>query len=487
MDTVFSDISDGGRKYTIVFAFEKAINVMQMKKFQAISICTFIFYALLCFLFMYYMYISNILPIKQFADMFGISVKGFNFEYLKKSIKELVDNNYRIENQLKNQRLDISKLIIKKLLIGGSSAEYANMLDEYGMGFKFKNFLVIIIGFYSDVNNTTVDESIILEKFKDNIETMLNDENGFVYVVNDKARIVGLYNTAHNDSEITKIVSRKIAYIVNYMGSKYDFVASAAISKVHSGYNEIVMCYSEAVETMEQCGLNNQPSIIMYEDIEKDRKYVFTISQENELLIAIKNCDEEGAKKIIDDCLISVNEENVVLYRQMLVGILYALIKIAKTITNNNYNSEKLINSMQNIDDYENIHSVCISEIEEMCDRVKSTTEHNNNYLAEYVKNYITDNYDNSEISIEDLCQSIHYSTTYINNIFKKFYNTSFSEYLSRYRIDMASDFIRAGYTSIETAKKTGFTNVRTFNRAFKKHTGLTPSQYKRLHFKDNE
>ncbi len=64
---------------------------------------------------------------------------------------------------------------------------------------------------------------------------------------------------------------------------------------------------------------------------------------------------------------------------------------------------------------------------------------------------------------------------------------TTFFDYLTLFRLEKAlPQLTYTKKTVAEIAYDCGFSNLRSFNRAFKRHIALTPSEY-RKNFKENE
>ncbi|WMJ89060.1 GH39 family glycosyl hydrolase [Anaerocolumna sp. MB42-C2] len=84
------------------------------------------------------------------------------------------------------------------------------------------------------------------------------------------------------------------------------------------------------------------------------------------------------------------------------------------------------------------------------------------------------------DISLEDLASSENFSPYYLSHTFKKYTNTTFTQYLNSYRISMIQKDLRNTSDSItEIYLRHGFGNNKTFNRTFHKLTGCSPSEYR--------
>ena len=74
----------------------------------------------------------------------------------------------------------------------------------------------------------------------------------------------------------------------------------------------------------------------------------------------------------------------------------------------------------------------------------------------------------------------MNYTPYYLSRIFKKYTGTTFSEYLTNYRIEQAKKLLGEGKLSVkEIAYATGFNSQGYFSKIFKKYAGVSPSDFK--------
>ncbi|HTG72043.1 MAG TPA: response regulator transcription factor [Candidatus Udaeobacter sp.] len=96
----------------------------------------------------------------------------------------------------------------------------------------------------------------------------------------------------------------------------------------------------------------------------------------------------------------------------------------------------------------------------------------------------IEEHISNPELSLNWVASEILYmNADYLGKLFKKETEEKFSNYVMRLRMDMAMEEIeKTGDVKVfELAEKFGFgDNPQYFSQVFKKHTGFTPSEYKR-------
>ena len=98
------------------------------------------------------------------------------------------------------------------------------------------------------------------------------------------------------------------------------------------------------------------------------------------------------------------------------------------------------------------------------------------------VLTYINEHY-MDDISLENAALFAGFSKYYFSRMFKQFSGLPFSEYLTRKRLNVASDLlVRTNQPIREIAVSSGFGSTATFNRTFREHKNCTPSQFRAIY-----
>ncbi len=83
-------------------------------------------------------------------------------------------------------------------------------------------------------------------------------------------------------------------------------------------------------------------------------------------------------------------------------------------------------------------------------------------------------------LTLASLEENLHISKHYISHIFGDKLNIRFNDYINSLRITYAARLLRESDDSIiDISGVSGFNSPRTFNRAFKKHMGVSPRDYR--------
>lgn len=96
--------------------------------------------------------------------------------------------------------------------------------------------------------------------------------------------------------------------------------------------------------------------------------------------------------------------------------------------------------------------------------------------ILTYCANHYKEN-----ISVESVADALHISRCHLSRVFNKRINMNFCDYINSLRLIDAVNMLESKETSItEIAFSSGFSTLRTFNRAFLKRYGVSPTEYKK-------
>lgn len=168
---------------------------------------------------------------------------------------------------------------------------------------------------------------------------------------------------------------------------------------------------------------------------------------------------------------IFIKYENVFFLRE--TGIVFIVSFLFLT------HSDTLINKVQSSLN-KRYRNSCLSEQQkaEYLERLLHYMRHEKPYL-------------NSNLSLEILAKKIHILPKYLSQIINEHLNQNYSGFIKSHRIEEAKRLIRQasqhGMNMLDIAYEVGFNTKSVFNAAFKKHVGMTPSEYQKISWEDLE
>lgn len=108
----------------------------------------------------------------------------------------------------------------------------------------------------------------------------------------------------------------------------------------------------------------------------------------------------------------------------------------------------------------------------------KSETDIITKFVMEYVEEHYGD-----DLSLDAIAGKLGITGPYLSTYYKEKTGTNFSDYILSVRMNKATEMLRETDLKIqEIASLVGYYTVASFNRVFKRYTGLTPSEFRRRH-----
>ncbi|WP_444998067.1 AraC family transcriptional regulator [Aliikangiella sp. IMCC44359] len=109
-----------------------------------------------------------------------------------------------------------------------------------------------------------------------------------------------------------------------------------------------------------------------------------------------------------------------------------------------------------------------------------ATSPSNNEMLTklnEYLETYCAD----ESLDVEKVAYALHLSSRHLTRKLKDMVNLSTAEYIRQYRLNKALVLLRKGYPIGQVGKMTGFSSRNYFSTSFKRHFGVTPSDFRQI------
>lgn len=263
---------------------------------------------------------------------------------------------------------------------------------------------------------------------------------------------------------------------------------SAGVGKVIENHSSLKFSYKLAKSAIHyRLVLGSGKAIYINDfDFNKSLQLQFDENDERELLNAIKVKSTNEIKEIIKNLFFRI--ENLLLpfnkYKIYLIEITIVLLKLVKTynldIENIFYEDFNCYSHLDKFNSIENAKEWFIEKAIKINNLIRKEHLNSSKFIIEKAKQYICENYNNSDISVEKICKHLYVSPTYFSTIFKREAGTSFTDYVNTVRLDAALNLLNTtDYKFYIIAKKVGYTEANYFSYVFKKKFGVSPSKYR--------
>ncbi|MCC8027338.1 MAG: response regulator [Clostridium sp.] len=100
--------------------------------------------------------------------------------------------------------------------------------------------------------------------------------------------------------------------------------------------------------------------------------------------------------------------------------------------------------------------------------------------VIQKAKEFIMENYQDPELSVEKICRQLHMSPAYFSTMFKKETGQTYIAYLTQVRLDKAVELLnKTDDKTYVIAAKVGYQDQNYFSYVFKKRLGVSPTKFR--------
>ncbi len=405
--------------------------------------------------------------------------------YLLKPIEEeLIENLAIINTKLHNDKQDgyytetitmaLGK-ILRGILFQNINEQKINMYNEiYSLNLPWESYQILLIGKDSnDFEASKVEIYKIVEEILDNkCERYLLDINNYIGLI-----IKDYYFTKTN-----KLILEQLCLDIK---SECDIEIIIAVGQPVKELIDLKKAYQEVVNLFTKQFIYSSENVLYFNEHEcNENKQIEDIDIEyivNKLYMAIDVYEKTYINDLLDrlktrlithemdESTIKVIYVNI--YTLIYTKLMNKYSDIIKPITNkvNIISQIYKKETLQALDEYmkDLIYKIC-----------EGISVNNPDSLLKRIVYYIDNNY-KYDITLSKLADIFGYNSTYLGKRFKKYTGLKFNKYLNNVRIIHAKRLLKEGYKVQDVAKKVGYCDKDYFYLKFKKHEGISPSEYK--------
>ncbi len=463
--------------------------------------------------------IEAIKEIKKINDsaVFVIITAYEFFEYAKEAINLKVFD-YILKPVSKNTIVEVTRKVIDFLY-----SQKKNLLDIIDFKEKlstvslvleeqFISYKVFGIGtpiepeFYEELFKMKMKSGYVVcilfeNKGQENFKELVNDAYEFVryklkksincligHPLNDRLVIyVPIYdsNTIENFEIFKKDSKGVFTSLFENLNSFTALRFKIGIGRIHS-INDFAISYEEAYLSALE---NTIDDIRFYDEKrvnEASNKSFLPDKFLKMLETAILSEDFYKASEIFEQIYINVMEKNnweISILKTVIIELSFKIENILKqrfsTINLSNLRQEFICNVL-NFNDFKDLKSLFIDFLFRVRTKLDEQYEKNLGEIVANVLNYINNNFSKEEITLQEISKNMNVSYHYLSKIFKDEIGKSFVEYLTELRMGKAMQLLNNPNISIkEIAQSVGYNDPNYFSKAFKKVTGLSPTEYR--------
>lgn len=441
------------------------------------------------------------------------AIKCGAFDYLLKpsKIEELTAVITRAVNEIKQQRvkhLEVDKfrmlfeqnvpILREKLLydiIYGLNTNEKEIMEKMKLfNLEIKNFVLVIMENDSDDKNSgnQYDKHLYQFGIVNSFEETFADNYEVISITLNSSRVGFIIQATNKLPFDIDIISEKCSSLQDIIKNCFGFTVTIAVSSRGGSALELPEKLKECLGSLDYKRYMGNNSIIQYSDLNSFFKYEdYSVLEkyQKQLLESIKSGNENNTRSATQDIIKYVTSNKIDFdylknyYYSTLSSINSIRISISAAEVDKKHEEGKdiasLIKLMDKCDNVNDLNSL----LDDVSIRIVSKVNNFNNKSLKLILrkaiDYIHEHY-SEPVTLNEVAENIYVSTFYISRMFKKELGKSFVDYLNDVRIEKAKELLKdVKYKTYEVADIVGISDAHYFSKLFKKHCGITPSEYR--------
>lgn len=210
---------------------------------------------------------------------------------------------------------------------------------------------------------------------------------------------------------------------------------------------------------------------------------VFTPEVERKFIQAIENADMRSFEKQLASIFPTGQDTPMFAFTFLALRIILLFNAIAKKFELEDRSLQKYVwNCQMSVRDYHSREQV-LEQLTVMArlvmEEVRRTRFSSGQQLIAAIRKYVDDNF-SYDLTLSYLADLFHLNETYLSGLFKQNTGVTFSDYVTRLRMDKAAALLKENELKLtDIAILVGYSSPSYFSTAFKKCYGVSPKEYR--------
>lgn len=383
-----------------------------------------------------------------------------------------------IRSRYKESLPVLREQFLNKLLIMGNydKETIEKHMKEYNIDLSGEKFTVCVV----DVNFENVKDELLKERklipiyIKNFIEEKLTPHYKHAIFDSFKGEIV-IIVSKDDKTHLTDILRDICKNAFRTIGIEFTIGVGRSVP-----LSDIATSYKQAIDAIGYKMIVDN-DVVCIGDVEPLNTGVLRLDEkeEGDLISAIKFGNEDRISEVVD-FLVKKTEMVKVHVRQYQAYMLSILTCIIDLMQQYEVNIIKLEDYMEIVKDKKDFKIWLLNICKQINLELKENRETTSKEIIRTAKEFLLNNYQNADLSLDLICKNLHLSPAYFSLLFKKETGQTYINYLTDIRLNKAVEMLKT--TDDKTymiAEKIGYTEQNYFSYVFKKKFGVSPTKYR--------
>lgn len=413
-------------------------------------------------------------------------------------IKEKLDNEInrkRDIDQLRKYYLESLPVMKEQFLIGLlegrlSRQRIAQLMSSYGLNLNYPYYMTGIVNIDKSTKKVKADileaEGFVTVSLKQIVDENLSSCCEFfscIYL--ESVVVIALLTDLKQSNDFIHTMDQICKSAFRILENN----TSAGIGFICGDLMDLSRSYQSAQNAIDYRILFEPNQVIYIQDVETQVNdgNIWDSSYTENILREIKLGEVEHLEKAIQE-LIGYNKKTSISFQLFQISLMEMVTEIYKLGRTYQIDMDKVFGMDFNFNDkiYQFKSSEALKQwLIDICMKVRGSIRRERidsaKLLIEKAVEYIDKHYQNSELSVDTLCNYLNVSATYFSTLFKRETGMSFVNYLTKIRLDKALQLLNTtDEKTYNISTMVGYMEPNYFSYVFKKQYGVSPSNYRK-------
>ena len=425
----------------------------------------------------------------------AIELKGV-FERIKEKLDHEI-NSKRDMEQLRNYYMESLPVMREQLLIGLlegriQKRQVEEMMKFYGLNLDYPHFMAGILRIDTSGNRARAEEdylgksNLLTLSLKQIVDEILSNSLNYIscfYL--ETVVVIALLTDPKQSKDFIHLMDQscKSAYRI------LEHNTCAGIGFLCNDLTELSHSYQGAKNAMDYRILFDTNQAIYIQDVETQEgvQNVWESRYTENILREIKLGEMEDLVKAVQELINYIKNSNISfqLYQVSLMEMITEIFKLGRAYQldlDKVFGLDFNINSkIYQFDSLEALKQWLLDSCVKVRNSIRRERTDTAKLLVNKALDYLGEHYCDSELSVDTLCSYLNVSATYFSILFKRETGLSFVNYLTKVRMEKALQLLNTtDEKTYNISTMVGYTEPNYFSYVFKKHYGVSPSNYRK-------
>lgn len=403
------------------------------------------------------------------------------FELIGSKLNDMLRTNSRIEKDLahKNKLLAPYSYLnrLKKIYMGpNNSAESLSKTKPY----QLMIFEITYKALYWEEVREDADRStyFIRETIDRSVSTMY--AHSLTFQVENRQILSVVYDPdpAAQEEWLSMLLS-----ILGKDSSYYFF--TICLSPMYPADSDFTTAYEETIKLLEERQLNEETQVLRLSDRCTKSVHLFTPDQDRQFDAHLEAGNSQGLLEQVERHLLCMERKQapVKQYKEFAADIFQKVRKLFHARKLDEQTLETAITPLHAVDSFYSIkqYRMLFSQLLVTACETIGMSKESEDKITDFVLQYVEKNYA-EDITLDIVASQLAITGGYLSTYFKEKTGKNFVDYVNEVRIREAQRLLLNTNNKIqEVALNSGYQNLNSFNRMFKKLNGVTPREFRKM------